>query len=118
MIRKEFKVRLVATTLYYWDLLRKNLLCKCMELVFAIGQDLFRKLDFVKNGNLEKTILCKKTNFLQLWRHQFFLMLVPFKPIYIPRNCCEKTMLENMGYWQNGLENEKRYVTIRQRWVD
>ena len=29
----------VVTTQYYWDLLRKNLLCKCMGLVFAMGQD-------------------------------------------------------------------------------
>ena len=43
---------LVVTTEYYWDLLRKNLLCKCMRLVFAMGQDFLRKLDFAKNGNL------------------------------------------------------------------
>ena len=29
----------------------------------------------------------------------------------------EKTVLENMGYWQNGLEIEKRYVTLKYRWV-
>ena len=40
---------LVVTTEYHWDLLRKNLLCKCMRLVFAMGQDFLRKLDFAKN---------------------------------------------------------------------
>ena len=57
---------LVVPTEYYWDLLRKNLLYKCMGLVFAMGQELMRKLDFAKNENLEKiTIFCvKKLNFL------------------------------------------------------
>ena len=37
-----------------------------MGLIFATGQDFLRKLDFAKNGNLEKNnhILCKKLIFL------------------------------------------------------
>ena len=63
---------LEVTTEYYWDLLRKNLLCKCMGLVFAMGHNFLRKLDFAKNWNLEKKILCKKTHFPQFWRHIHF----------------------------------------------
>ena len=52
---------LVVTTEYNWDLLRNNLLCKCMGLVFAMGQDFLRKLDFIKKINLEKkTFFCAK----------------------------------------------------------
>ena len=37
---------LVVTTEYYWDLLRRNLLGKCMRLVFAKIQDFFEKTGF------------------------------------------------------------------------
>ena len=37
---------------------------------------------------------------------------------YMYQGIVEKKLLDNMGYWQNGSENEKRYVAIRQRWVD
>ena len=65
---------LVVTTEYYWVLLRKNLLCKCMSLIFAMGQDFFEKTG-------TKALL--------------------------------KNYAREYGYWQNGLEIEKRYVGIR-----
>ena len=95
---------LVVTTEYYWHLLRKNL-----GSVFAMGQELLRKLDYAKNGNLEKSVdfLCKKISFLSILEiYSLFPMLVPFKPIWVP--IVEKKLLENMGYWQNGLEIEKK----------
>ena len=96
---------LVVTTEYYWDLLRKNLLCKCMGLVFAMGQDFLRKLGLAKNWNLEKKII---------FFVQKKLIFLSFGDIFTFSNSCaiakellKKTVLENMGYWQNGSENEK-----------
>ena len=74
---------LVVTTKYYWDLLRKNLMCKSMGLAFAMGQDFLRKVDFAKNRNLEKNPIFRAKNsfFSVLEIYSLFLMLVPFKPI-------------------------------------
>ena len=50
-----------------------------MELVFAIGQDFLRKLDFIKKGNLEKNNhnLCKK------------LIVLSFGDIFTFPNACD-----------------------------
>ena len=45
---------LVVTTEYYWDLLRKNMLCKCMGLVFAMGENCFEKIGFYQKRNFIK----------------------------------------------------------------
>ena len=67
---------LVVATEYYWDLLRKNLFCKCMGLVFAMGQDFSRKLDLAKNKNLEKNdhFCAKNSIFSVLETHSLFLL--------------------------------------------
>ena len=57
---------LVVTTEYYWDLLRKNMLCKCMGLVFAMGENCFEKTGFYQKRKFRKKsehFLCKKLFF-------------------------------------------------------
>ena len=96
---------------YLWNINDLKFLCGPL-----LTAKLLRKLDFAKSGDLEKKhfvqniAFVQKTHFSQFLRYSLFLMLVPFKPIYVPKNCREKTVLENMGYWQNGSEIEKRYV--------
>ena len=65
---------LVATTEYYWDLLHRSWLWKCMELVFVMGQTFLRKLDFTENGNLGKKRInfVQKSHFSQFWGHIHF----------------------------------------------
>ena len=57
---------LVVTTEYYWDLLHRSWLCKCMELVFVMGQIFFEKTGFRRKRKFRKKgpILCKKVIFL------------------------------------------------------
>ena len=65
-----------------------------MGLVFAMGQDFFRKLDFVKNGNLEKITFCifcaKKLIFLS-----FGDMLTFSKACAIQTNLSNKELRKN-----------------------
>ena len=86
--------RLVVTTEYYWDLLHRSWLCKCMELVFVMGQIFLRKLDFAGNGNLGEKgpILCKKVIFLN------------FGDIFIfPNVCAIQTNLGTKEFFEKKL---------------
>ena len=68
-----------------------------------MGQGFLRKLDFTKNGILEKY-----NKFFCFWRNSF-----PFSNAYaiqikLGTNELLKKLLENMSYWQNESEIEKR----------
>ena len=84
---------LVVTTEYYWDLLRKNLLCKCMGLIFAMGQNFFEKTGFL---------------FLSFGDIFTFPNGCAIQNNLGTKELLKKTVLENIGYWQNGLEIEKK----------
>ena len=89
-----------------------------MGLVFAIGQDFFEKTGFRQKLKFRKNFFCAKK-----------LIFLSFGDIFTFPNSCaiqtnlgtkellKKTVLENMGYWHNGLEIEKRYVTLKYHWV-
>ena len=68
-----------------------------------------RKLDFAENGNLGKKgpILCKKVIFLNIWDIFIFPNVCAIQINLGSKDFLGKTVLENMGYWQNGLEFEK-----------
>ena len=79
---------------YYWDLLHRSWLCKCMELFFVMGQIFLRKLDFAENGNLGKKgpILCQEVIFLS------------FGDIFIfPINCAIQTNLGTKHFFEKKL---------------
>ena len=77
-----------------------------MATLLYMGQEILRKLDFAKNGILEKY-----DHFLQ---RNPFLMLETFifsdacaiEPNLRTNELLKKIVLENMGYWQN--ESDKR----------
>ena len=66
--------RLVVTTEYYWDLLHRSWLCKCMELVFVMGQIFFEKTGFRRKRKFrrKRTNFVQKSHFSQFWGHIHF----------------------------------------------
>ena len=68
---------LAVTTEYYWDLLHRKLLCKCMGLVFVMGQ-IFEKAGFRRKRKFRKKdqFCAKKSFFSILGTYSFFLMFV------------------------------------------
>ena len=109
---------LVVTPDYYWDLLRKNLMCKCVGLVFGMGQDFFEKTGFrqkVKFG--KKNIFRAKQLIFLFWRlfHFFYCLCHSNQSRYqgiVGKNCAREYGL--LAKWN---EIEKRYVTLKYRWV-
>ena len=79
---------------------------------------------FEKNGFRQKRKFRKKISFSAKK-----IIYLSFGDIFTFPNSCaiqtnlgteellKKIVLENMGYWQNGLEIEERYVTLKYHWV-
>ena len=84
-----------------------------------MGQDFLRKLDFAKTEIQKKlTIFCaNKLNFLSFGDIFTFNNSCAIQANLGTKELLKKTVLENMGYWQNGLEIEKKYVTLKYHWV-
>ena len=72
-----------------------------MATLFYMGQELLRKLDFVKNGILEKyDHFLQRNPFLKLETFTFSDACA-IQPNLRTNELLKKIVLENMGYWQN-----------------
>ena len=86
---------------------------------FCYGTRFFEKTEFRQKVKFRKKIIFRAEK----------LVFLSFGDIFtFPNDCAiqtnlgtkellEKTVLEIMGYWQNGLEIEKKYVTLKYRSV-
>ena len=75
-------------------------------------------IDFCLQLVNPKIILCaKKLIFLSFGDMFFFPNSCAIQTNLSTKELLKKTVLENMGYWQNGLEIEKRYVAFKYHWV-
>ena len=71
---------------------------------FCYGSRFFRKVDFAKNGNLEKIFFCANNFFLSFGHIFTFPNACAIQTNLGTKELLRKTVLENMGYWQNGSE--------------
>ena len=86
-----------------------------MGLVFAMGQEFLRKLDFAKNSALNEinNFLCKKDHFSQFGDIFTFPNSCAIQTNLRTKELLQKTLLDNMFYWEHGLELEKKVCDFK-----
>ena len=84
-----------------------------------MGQEFLRKLDFAKNSALNENnnFLCKKAHFYQFGDIFTFPNSCAIQTNLRTKELLQKTLLDNLGYLQNGSEIEKKHVTLKYHWV-
>ena len=87
---------------------------------FCYGTRFFEKTGFRQKLKFKKNnkFLCKKLIFLSFGDIFTFPNSCAIQTNLGTEELLKKIVLENMGYWQNGLEIEKKkYVTLKYHWA-